>query len=504
MKSGPSGRGKSGRGRDTKIKRLGCCADLDSEDEQPSNPSRTADLIEIPGVVGAEKSKHKKCKQRKDPHKFGKLTGDSGGAVNERERKDYFTPSTKLFRDFVEEDVVKRYGLSTEGNWPTAASFLQQCSQTGTQPTSTSLSSSPALTLKGEVCSMHWANLNVEDEESVDGFYLKTTDGACIGAKAVVSATGPAGKPSFPEALQTGAKSLAQQPLRPDQKPHPPGSHLYGPGWCHSAALALPTVQFPPSWSGQEPSERTLVVVGGGLTSAQVCDTALRKGFDKVKLLLRGHMKVKPFDISLDWMGRYSNLRKMQFWQEEDPAARLQMWRDARQGGSMTQPYAKLMKQYQDAGRLEICTHTELEEVQWTEKAKSWDVWVRRTCPMGPKEEARESYLAARKSESDEDDDEEEESDAEPKKRQADFTADYIVTATAFKPDFAALPWISEVAQQYPVRQEGGLPLLTEHLQYGQLPLFAVGMYAALQVSLPRRRCVMSLSLKAAANRVTH
>jgi hypothetical protein len=27
---------------------------------------------------------------------------------------------------------------------------------------------------------------------------------------------------------------------------------------------------------------------------------------------------VKPFDVGLEWMARYSALSKMQFWQEED------------------------------------------------------------------------------------------------------------------------------------------------------------------------------------------
>lgn len=454
--------------------------------------------------MGAEKSKHKKCKQRKDPHKYGKMAGDSGGAVNERERKDYFTPSTELFHDFIEEDVVRRYGLSTRGDWPEARKALRRSSKLLEGALDTLESASPALTVKGEVCSMSWSELNVEDEDCTEGFYLKTTDGAEFGAKAVVSGAGPAGQPSIPQALKNGSTSVAQQPLSSGHAIHPAGSHLHGKGWCHSAALALPEVQFPPASVTSKRSETTLLVVGGGLTSAQVCDIALRKGFDKVKLLLRGHLKVKPFDISLDWMGRYSNLRKMQYWQEEDPAARLEMLRDARQGGSMTQPYAKLMKRYEDASRLQICTHTEMEEVQWKERENRWEVWIRRTTPLGAKDQARESYRHARQPAGDSED--VDDADAPPKKRSPDISADYIVTASAFQPDFAALPWMQEIAQQYPIKQEGGLPLLTEHLQYGNLPLFVVGMYAGLQVSTlawrgTRREVLPSLITASTLNR---
>ncbi|CAO1626693.1 unnamed protein product [Sympodiomycopsis kandeliae] len=491
-KGGRSDRTQDGRGRDRKVKRLACCADLDSSDKAlgdsyntQTTPTGRPDLVEIPGVVGAEKSKHKKHKQRQNLTKHAKMPGDRGGAVNERERKDYFTPSTELFRDFVAEDIVKRYGLSTDGNWPSAASALKSGNLTS--------SSQPALTVKGEVDSMAWANITVDDDVLLEGFYLTAADGASFGAKAVVSAAGPAGQPSIPEPLKQASKPMSVSYEQGEDAPPTPGCHLHGPGWCHSAALALPNLRFPPPAGKNNQGDHTLVVVGGGLTSAQVCDIALRRGFDKVKLLLRGHLKVKPFDISLDWMGRYSNLRKMQYWQEEDPVARLEMLRDARQGGSMTQPYAKLMKQYEESGRLEICTHTEIEDAEWTEKHQ-WKIWTKRNCPLDPKSRAKESYLRAQQqrlqdkcAESGQPSDGGqdhigEETKGSPTKREPDITADYIVTASAFMPNFSALPWMSQVARQYPVRQEGGLPLLTEHLQYGQLPLFVVGMYAGLQI----------------------
>ena len=76
----------------------------------------------------------------------------------------------------------------------------------------------------------------------------------------------------------------------------------------------------------------------------------------------------------------------------------------------------------------------------------------------------------------------------EAKRKPWDLNVDYIITASASKPDFAALPFMKQLAAKCPVRQEGGLPIVTEDLQYGELPLFVVGMYSGLQVSRRQRR----------------
>ncbi|CAO1634999.1 unnamed protein product [Parajaminaea phylloscopi] len=513
--------GRRSRGRDRRIKRLGCCAELDDLDGAESDlaPAKP-DLIEIPGVIGTDKSKHKKCRQRLDPHKYGRLVGATGGAINERDRKDYFTPSTKLFQDFLRDDLMKRYGISDQGNWPTAKEVLCEAPSVSKCGGSTgdedhrdaaahlSLPQEhrdPATTVKGDVCSMTWSDLRVDDSDTFQGFFLETTDGAKFGAKAVVSAVGPAGKPSIPTPLATKKPDPGDGAKCGDCPGPPP---LHGPGWCHTAALAHAGVVFPPPAVQAKSSlqEKILVVVGGGLTSAQISDVALRRGFTKVKLLMRGHMKVKPFDVSLDWMGRYSNLRKMQFWQEDDPAVRLAMFRDARQGGSLTLPYARLMKKYEEMGKLEILTHTEIEDGAWDPKNNQWSLTLRSSAPPNPRVQAKKAYEEARKVDETGDlsgDQDETKLEAEkenmppvdkpattgssdseqPKKGSAmTLQADYIVCASAFMPNFAEVPFMRKLATQYPVRHEGGFPVVSEDLQFGDLPLFVVGLYSALQI----------------------
>jgi hypothetical protein len=83
------------------------------------------ELVEILGCVGAEISKHKRASRRsRQSSDYARLVQNSGPAVNERDRHDYFTPGTSLFRDFVEHDVVKRYGLNPHGAWEGAKSVL--------------------------------------------------------------------------------------------------------------------------------------------------------------------------------------------------------------------------------------------------------------------------------------------------------------------------------------------------------------------------------------------
>ena len=86
---------------------------------------RTGELIEIGGCVGREVSKHRVKKEKRRRMLRGNTRGGEGCAeceakqgmamapvtVDERDRKDYFTPSSAMFGDFV-EGLVGRYGLA--------------------------------------------------------------------------------------------------------------------------------------------------------------------------------------------------------------------------------------------------------------------------------------------------------------------------------------------------------------------------------------------------------
>lgn len=57
-----------------------------------------------------------------------------------------------------------------------------------------------------------------------------------------------------------------------------------------------------------------ILVIGGGLTSGQLSDLAVRRGVTKVWHFMRGPCKVKPFDVDISWMGKWRNVQQAAFW----------------------------------------------------------------------------------------------------------------------------------------------------------------------------------------------
>ena len=422
-------------------------SDDSSESNLASKNGPLFDLVEIPGCVGKEVSKHKHKQKRKgrgswapSNHKF-----PMGPAVSERDRRDYFTPSSKLFGEFIHDDLVCRYGLDNNGKpWPNAKDVLSE------EEEEVPLKDQRITMVKGAVADLTW-------EGDSERFSLRLECGTRIGAQAIVCAMGPGSTPAVPPYLiQKKASSTGS------------GPPMSGPGWCHSNALGLQGRALPPkSLLDREKAEKqtTLVVIGGGLTSSQICDVAIRRGISNVVLIMRGFMKVKPFDVGLEWIGRYANLEQMRFWQEDDLEKRREMLLEARNGGSMTPHYAKLMKHYQSNGKLCILDCTTVTGAEW----EKFD---------GPHRELNDGQWSLDLVR-----------EQPPTKRGASLTssssnlkADYIITATGASPRFSEVPFLATFAQEHGIPEYGGLPALSESLQYGSLPLFCTGAFSALQV----------------------
>lgn len=194
---------------------------------------REGELDEIIAVVGKELSKHRK------KSKMRGLTGQRRILeINERERKDYFRPSTSLFHDYC-DSIVDRYGLRNAVQQAKIESIKYGFVENGEVPAT----------------------------EKV--FSIQTSAGLQY-ARTVVLAIGMGLVPRMPTALF---------------------SHELD-GACHSSQIV--EKEFPPAHIRQKISQgrRTnLVVVGGGLTSAQIADMAIRRGFSKVWHLMRGEFK---------------------------------------------------------------------------------------------------------------------------------------------------------------------------------------------------------------------
>lgn len=112
-------------------------------------------------------------------------------------------------------------------------------------------------------------------------------------ARTVVLAIGPGEKLSMPGPM--------------------PGPTQLSIGQCHS--MNIQTFPDPRVVSKMAAKIKVnIMVIGGGLTSAQLTDLAVRRGATKVWHLTRGTCKVKPFDVDLEWMGKYRNVKQASFW----------------------------------------------------------------------------------------------------------------------------------------------------------------------------------------------
>ncbi|GAO50542.1 hypothetical protein SAICODRAFT_6041 [Saitoella complicata NRRL Y-17804] len=389
--------------------------DLDSLVAYAETEGRQAELVEINGVVGKELSKHcRKCRQKSKGKTAITRRQSLGVAVNERSRQDYFTPSTRLFRDFC-DDVISRYRLEN---------LVQQ----------------------GAVTEVQYGHVYIKSEDhlSHDAFTLtveQTGQTVRFGSRALVLATGAGAIPSIPDVLTPTPKRSKTTKHMQHESNAPLPQHE---GYCHSSALV--TRPFPQN-------VRTLAIIGGGLTSAQIVNLALKHGVKKVFLLCRSHLKVKPFDVDLDWLGKYQNVQKMAFWQEDDPEARVKQIRGARNGGSITPPYHKILKEHVKRGKLEMLTETQIKAAAWDPEQKRWQLELTSKCAL-PNHSGNMS-----------------------------LQVDYIVSATGSTMSIEALPFLQNLQASHPVDVVCGFPHITDDLQWNEkVPLFVVGGYAALQL----------------------
>ncbi|KAJ5748413.1 uncharacterized protein N7511_010109 [Penicillium nucicola] len=351
---------------------------------------REGDLWEIPNCVGKEVSKHKKKKRRQ-----GGKAQPIGGEIDERDRKDYFSPSTDLFADYC-DSIINRYGLDEPGQ------ILQR-----------------------EATGLSYDYVS-DGPDKV--FTISTSTGEKFFSRSVVLAIGPGG---------AGVSKIY---------PWKPANEQEGAaGCCHSMEIKSfpsPNVQE----KIQRRQETNVVVVGGGLSSAQIVDMAVRKGVTKVWFIMRSGMKVKHFDISLPWMGKYKNWEKAAFWSADTDEERLEMLQTARNGGSMTPRYTKIVKQHAAQHRASLHPNTEIISHTYNPTTKTWTLETSPPIPTLP-------------------------------------PIDYIYFATGARTDVREMPLLREMNEQYPIEVKSGFPCLTNDLSWrDDVPLFMTGRMASLRL----------------------
>lgn len=169
-----------------------------------------------------------------------------GVEIDERDRKDYFSPSTGLFNDYC-ASIIDRYGLNEPGQ-------IQ----------------------KQEVTNITYDYLPENRDTPVSSskiFTVTTSTGQTFYSRSVVMAIGAGGAgvakifPWRPTSEEEGASAC-----------------------CHSMEIkSFPSANVKSKI--QQRQQTNVVVVGGGLSSAQIVDMAVRKGVTKVWFLMRSGFK---------------------------------------------------------------------------------------------------------------------------------------------------------------------------------------------------------------------
>ncbi|ETN39959.1 uncharacterized protein HMPREF1541_06186 [Cyphellophora europaea CBS 101466] len=346
---------------------------------------RESELVEIPNIAGKEYSKHAQKKQRNRQHKVERHL-----RVDGRDRIDYYTPSTALFEDYC-DSIVERYGLH-------------------------------GLVHKASV-----RNISYDDVggPSSSRMFCVDTDKGMYMAKIVIVATGPASAPCLPEdhRLELTATS------------HSAASHIFSPNG----------LELPASLADKLKSRQAtyVVIVGGGLTSAQVAVELISSDVTHVWLLLRGKYKLKHFDVDLEWVSKVRNQRMAEFWSADTDSERAEMFKQARNGGSITPAFDRELQKLVRAGKLSISPHTTIDNGSYY--CGGWNLTTSSHLNLPP--------------------------------------IDHVFYATGVRPDFTNIAFLDELRSGYPISAIGGHPVIGDDLMYEEdLPLFFTGALAALRL----------------------
>lgn len=291
---------------------------------------------------------------------------------------------------------------------------------------------------KETVCDIRYG---IADEApGANNIFTVVTDKSVRYARAVILAVGPANLPVLPT-----IPSLSY----PGQS-----TSVAMPQACHSMNIQQGHFPGPIVQQRIRTRQRTnMLVVGGGLTSAQLADLAIRRGVSRVWHIMRGPLKRKHFDVELDWMGKFKTVNQSCFHQADSDEERMAMIKKARDGGSITPAfYQNVTTPHLKSGRLEMFRHTVLTAAHFeggSPDGKGGGKWHVKTDP--PIE-----HLPA---------------------------VDYICFATGIQSDFATLPYLQNMLRDYPIAGVGGFPCLNDDLMWADdVPLFVAGRLAALRL----------------------
>lgn len=181
------------------------------------------------------------------------------------------------------------------------------------------------------------------------------------------------------------------------------------------------------------------VIVGGGLTSAHLCAQLARNG--TIDLLVRRDRRVKQYDLDLSWMASGRDRRQLrQKFEQASVEERAATNKAVRDGGSITPELNSVLSKLEAEGLVKVREFTEIVLASWN---GSW------TLTLGNGEV---------------------------------ITSDYLICATGTHVDISTDPLLSHLQDIHPLRTVDGLPVLSESLQWGDLPIHLMGNAAAIEL----------------------
>lgn len=166
-------------------------------------------------------------------------------------------------------------------------------------------------------------------------------------------------------------------------------------------------------------------------------------------------------------MGKFKNYEKAAFWSADTDEGkpvypqpclafhpltkrieRLEKIKTARNGGSITPHYTKILKQHEARNRVVIQPHTTLTSYTFCPVTNTWSLTTNT-----PRPDLESTPI------------------------------DYIYFATGIGLNVAELPMLQHMNENYPIDSKGGLPCLTENMMWrSDVPLFMTGRMAALKL----------------------
>lgn len=122
------------------------------------------------------------------------------------------------------------------------------------------------------------------------------------------------------------------------------------------------------------------------------------------------------------------------------------MMSQARNGGSITPRYRKILDAHVKTGKISLHTHTTLSSLEWSAESRTWTTVTTSPAISIP-----------------------------PIK--------FIVFATGIQSNVSTIPFLQSLHQKYPIDLVGGLPCLTDDLMWrDDVPLFVTGRLAGLRL----------------------